>query len=121
MRTEVPPWRAYVCMAFLMERTEGLLLCVRFSMINTQGHRIRLHGFLKTLLVHRELYGDMRQAAVYVPVRSWLDSGIVLRVLVVLSDGAEAVEGYKSVEHTHDNFRDAYMKVMVVTICRLKN
>ena len=57
-----------------------LMMCVR----------IDEHSLFQTLLVDRHLDGDMRQVYIEEPVGSRWDGGVVLRVFVELSYGADA-------------------------------
>ena len=73
----------------MMERTDGVLLWICFSLSHDRWSEVS-HRFLKTLLVDRKFNGNMRQTTVDILVRGRLDRRVILRVLVVLGHGAKA-------------------------------
>ena len=61
-----------------------------------------LHRLSETLLVYGKLDGDVWQVSINFLVRSGFDCRVVLRILVILSDGTEAIiEGERSDRRPH--------------------
>ena len=83
---DVPPWRAYVCIAFLTENTEGALRRVGSA---SRDEGMVLHRLDETLLVDWHLDRDVWEILVNFWVWVWLYCGIVHRVFVVLGNWTE--------------------------------
>jgi hypothetical protein len=81
---DVPPWRAYVCIAFLTEKTDGVLRAIESA--SREADEGLLHRLDKTFLVNWHLDRDMRKVLVDFWVRFWFYCGIVHGVLMVLGD-----------------------------------
>ena len=88
---DVPPWRAYVCIAFLMEVTDGALERERENQIWRMWHTSGdVHGLCQAFLEHREFDGDVRQGIIHLPVRLGTNGRVIFRVFVVLGYRSDA-------------------------------
>lgn len=83
---DVPPWRAYVCIAFLTENIEGALRGIECA---SRDEGTVLHRLAKTLLVDWHLDRDVWEVLVNFWVWIRLYCGIVHRIFVVLGNWTE--------------------------------
>lgn len=90
---DVPPCRAYVCIAFLMDSIDGALPQLSVNRARREDPSSHSQDSFQGFLVNRHLDRDVGKVVVHNLVWTWFNGGIVLGILVVMRDGTDS-HGY---------------------------